>query len=106
MIRKTTLALALAAGLPLPSLAQTEAGQTEAARTIIVMDGSGSMWGQIDGRAKLEIARETVGAVLGRVPRRRRSACWPTATAARAIAATSNWWSRPPPAPPRASARR
>ncbi|MGV8935880.1 MAG: vWA domain-containing protein [Allorhizobium sp.] len=36
-------------------------------RTIIVMDGSGSMWGQIDGRAKLEIARETVGTVLGAI---------------------------------------
>ena len=37
-------------------------------RTIIVMDGSGSMWGQIDGRPKLEIARETVGNVLAQVP--------------------------------------
>lgn len=37
-------------------------------RTIIVMDGSGSMWGQIDGRAKLEIARETVATVLGTIP--------------------------------------
>ena len=33
-------------------------------RMIIVMDGSGSMWGQIDGRAKLEIARDTVAEVL------------------------------------------
>jgi len=37
-------------------------------RSIIVMDGSGSMWGQIDGRAKLEIARETVATVLGGIP--------------------------------------
>ena len=37
-------------------------------RTIIVMDGSGSMWGQIDGRPKLEIARETVADVLERLP--------------------------------------
>lgn len=37
-------------------------------RTIIVMDGSGSMWGQIDGRTKLEIARETVADVLGTIP--------------------------------------
>lgn len=36
--------------------------------TIIVMDGSGSMWGQIGGRTKLEIARETVTDVLGRIP--------------------------------------
>ena len=40
----------------------------DAPRTIIVMDGSGSMWGQIDGRAKLEIARETVATVLGTIP--------------------------------------
>jgi Ca-activated chloride channel family protein len=33
-------------------------------RSIIVLDGSGSMWGQIDGRAKLEIAREALGTVL------------------------------------------
>lgn len=32
--------------------------------TIIVMDGSGSMWGQIDGRPKLEIARQTLADVL------------------------------------------
>ncbi|NEX46572.1 VWA domain-containing protein [Pseudotabrizicola algicola] len=37
-------------------------------RTIIVMDGSGSMWGQIEGRAKLEIAQETVAQVLGNLP--------------------------------------
>ncbi|HTO27684.1 MAG TPA: VWA domain-containing protein, partial [Devosia sp.] len=37
-------------------------------RTIIVMDGSGSMWGQIDGKPKLEIARETVADVLRTVP--------------------------------------
>lgn len=40
----------------------------QSSRTIIVMDGSGSMWGQIDGRPKLEIARETVGEVLAQIP--------------------------------------
>lgn len=39
--------------------------------TMIVMDGSGSMWGQIDGRTKLEIARETVTGVLGTLPESR-----------------------------------
>ena len=33
-------------------------------KSIIVLDASGSMWGQIDGRAKLEIAREALGTVL------------------------------------------
>lgn len=37
-------------------------------RTIIVMDGSGSMWGKIDGVPKLEIARETVADVLKDLP--------------------------------------
>lgn len=49
----------LALCLALPATAQTDA-----ARTIIVLDGSGSMWGQIDGRPKLEIAREVLGRVL------------------------------------------
>lgn len=37
-------------------------------RSIIVLDASGSMWGQIDGRAKLEIAREALGSVLAGLP--------------------------------------
>lgn len=41
---------------------------SESTRTIIVMDGSGSMWGQIEGRTKLEIARETVASVLTTIP--------------------------------------
>ncbi|SFI47811.1 vWA domain-containing protein [Jannaschia pohangensis] len=31
---------------------------------MIVFDGSGSMWGQIEGRTKIEIARETLSSVL------------------------------------------
>ncbi len=37
-------------------------------RTMIVLDGSGSMWGRIDERPKLEIARETLRQVLQGVP--------------------------------------
>ena len=37
-------------------------------RAIIVLDASGSMWGQIDGKPKLEIARETLRTVLQSVP--------------------------------------
>ncbi|OJF98739.1 vWA domain-containing protein [Pararhizobium antarcticum] len=40
-----------------------------AERTIVVLDASGSMWGQIDGRSKIEIARETLGTVLQSVPK-------------------------------------
>src|SRR5262245_29568314 len=37
-------------------------------RAIIILDASGSMWGQIDGKPKLEIARETLRSVLQSVP--------------------------------------
>jgi Ca-activated chloride channel family protein len=53
--------LALVALLTSPLLAQPLMAE---GRSIIVLDASGSMWGQIDGRAKLEIAREALGSVL------------------------------------------
>lgn len=37
-------------------------------KAIIVLDASGSMWGQIDGKPKLEIARETLRGVLQTIP--------------------------------------
>ena len=46
----------------LPSLAAADG------RTIIVLDASGSMWGQIDGKPKLEIAREALAEVLQTIP--------------------------------------
>ncbi|MBU1305041.1 MAG: VWA domain-containing protein, partial [Alphaproteobacteria bacterium] len=62
-IHKFALALAILLSLAGATMAQP--------RTIIVMDGSGSMWGQIEGRAKLEIARDTVAEVLSRLPAER-----------------------------------
>lgn len=47
-------------GLIVPSLA--------ADRTIIVLDASGSMWGQIDGKPKLQVARDTLRSVLQSLP--------------------------------------
>ncbi|KIN61125.1 Von Willebrand factor type A domain protein [Sulfitobacter noctilucae] len=38
------------------------------ANTILVMDGSGSMWGQIDGVNKIVIARDVVGDLLDTFP--------------------------------------
>lgn len=61
-LRTAVLLAASAVCQPLAATAQ------EAPRTIIVMDGSGSMWGQIDGRAKLEIAREAVARVVQGIP--------------------------------------
>lgn len=37
-------------------------------KTIIVLDASGSMWGQIGGTTKIEIARETLGQVMTTIP--------------------------------------
>jgi len=36
--------------------------------TLVVLDASGSMWGQIEGRPKLEIARETLADALAALP--------------------------------------
>ena len=49
--------LGTAAVLSLPLAAQAQ-------NTIIVLDASGSMWGQIDGVSKIEIAREVLGDLL------------------------------------------
>lgn len=40
--------------------------------TMIVLDGSGSMWGQIDGTAKIEIARGAIGRMIADWPDGRR----------------------------------
>ncbi|PWW04257.1 Ca-activated chloride channel family protein [Hoeflea marina] len=55
-----TLGLALAGFTPTAASANDKA--------IIVLDASGSMWGQIDGKTKIEIARQTLTEVLGGIP--------------------------------------
>lgn len=60
---------ALFKGLLAAGLLAFSTGVTAAAdRAIIVLDASGSMWGQIGGKPKLEIARETLRTVLQTVP--------------------------------------
>lgn len=49
-------AIAAAAGL--------HAAGKQAPKTMLVLDASGSMWGQINGQTKIAIAREAVGAML------------------------------------------
>lgn len=44
------------------------ASAAQADKAIILLDASGSMWGQIDGEAKITIARDTLGRVLASVP--------------------------------------
>ena len=40
----------------------------DAGRTILVLDASGSMWGQIDGKAKITIAQEVIAELLTSIP--------------------------------------
>lgn len=66
----TPVALTLAAAL----LACTASAQAKTAapqgpgQSMLVLDASGSMWGQIGGKAKIEIAREAVGSMLATWP--------------------------------------
>ena len=55
-----TLALVLTAFICSPASAGEKA--------IMVLDASGSMWGRLDGTPKIEIARNTLVAVLGKIP--------------------------------------
>lgn len=59
-ITVAALALAFTSLVPAAAFANDKA--------IIVLDASGSMWGQIDGKTKIEIARETLTQVLGTIP--------------------------------------
>lgn len=59
-VRKFVLGVVAALALALPVMA--------AERAIIVLDGSGSMWAQIDGKARITIARETLASVLATLP--------------------------------------
>ncbi|MDF1824274.1 MAG: VWA domain-containing protein [Verrucomicrobiales bacterium] len=49
----------LATFTTVPLLAQSESG-----KSIIILDASGSMWGQIDGEPKIEIAREVIADLM------------------------------------------
>lgn len=60
LLSKLAVGVVAALGLVLPALA--------AERAIIVLDGSGSMWAQIEGKARITIARETLASVLDDLP--------------------------------------
>lgn len=59
----TLFAMAAGLGLCLMLAAPTAAAE----RVMVVLDGSGSMWGQIEGEAKISIARRVLSEVLGSV---------------------------------------
>ncbi|WP_191090232.1 vWA domain-containing protein [Histidinibacterium aquaticum] len=56
-----------AAGVLIASLATSTAADGIGA-TMLILDGSGSMWGQIEDQTKIEIARESVGRMLADWP--------------------------------------
>lgn len=56
----------VATALAIPSGAAAQ--EAPAGRAMLVLDGSGSMWGQIGGRPKIEIAREAVDRMLADWP--------------------------------------
>lgn len=43
-------------------------GQAQAQKSLIILDASGSMWGKIDGKPKLQIARDALRSVLSGIP--------------------------------------
>ena len=49
-------------GLPVKTGSVTSS--TAPAKTILILDASGSMWGKIDGKTKIEIAKETLTSLL------------------------------------------
>ena len=59
--------LAAALGAPAGGAAQ-DSEASQARNAILVLDASGSMWGEVDGRSKIEIARETVASVVDTLP--------------------------------------
>ncbi len=63
IFRAALTALVLGAAIAAPATAQ------EKPSTILVLDASGSMWGQIDGVNKITIARDVVGKILSDFPR-------------------------------------
>ena len=58
----------IVSAMGLTALAITPLAQAEDQDVILVLDGSGSMWGQIDGEAKITIARNVVGQIIDDLP--------------------------------------
>ncbi len=47
------------------SIAAEQNSQAKPGAVMLILDASGSMWGQIEGKPKIEIARETIAEILG-----------------------------------------
>ncbi|MFQ5528228.1 MAG: VWA domain-containing protein [Thermoanaerobaculia bacterium] len=62
--RSSSLAMLAGALLMLASAPVASGGEAPSARVVLILDASGSMWGQINGRHKIEIAREVIHQLL------------------------------------------
>ncbi len=51
-----------------PSATGPAVKNADTARMVLVLDASGSMWGQIDGKSKIEIAKEVVAELIDQIP--------------------------------------
>ncbi len=58
------LILFITTGLPL----RAENGTDQPAKLMIILDASGSMWGRMEGRTKIEIARDVLAEVIRELP--------------------------------------
>ena len=65
MTRRKLMVAVLGGLVLLVSLAlQVDGAESPSARVVLILDASGSMWGQIEGRHKIEIAREVIHGLL------------------------------------------
>ena len=58
------IAVVLCTGFPAVSTLAADAASASPERAILVLDASGSMWGQIEGTHKITIARDVIGGLL------------------------------------------
>ncbi len=72
---------------------------------MLILDGSGSMWGRAGEQVKITEAKAVVNELVGEMPQQSKWGSWLTGIGARAIAETSRCW-RHPEAPPIGSALR
>lgn len=54
--------------LALPSIIHAQNSAAGRGRAVIVLDASGSMWGAVEGRAKIEVAREVMEKLVSTLP--------------------------------------
>ena len=71
-IHAIMLCAALMLSSLMPDWAFAQETKQDSEDAILVLDGSGSMWGQIDGISKIEIARDVLGGLLDELPESRR----------------------------------